>query len=104
MAYNSAISKTRVIIERCFGVLKSRFRCLDKTGGTLLYSADKACQLFIACAVLHNYCVAHNISTPVDPTVIARNATIQPTVQAVEGPQTAGLNVTELRRRVIQQF
>jgi len=40
----------RAIIERCFGVLKSRFVCLDKTGDTLLYSADKACQLFIATA------------------------------------------------------
>ena len=38
----------RAIIERCLGVLKSQFVGLDKTGGTLIYSADKACQLFIA--------------------------------------------------------
>jgi len=34
--------RTRNITEWCFGILKSRFRCLDKSGGTLLYSVEKA--------------------------------------------------------------
>jgi len=37
MAYNSAHCKTCCVAERCFGLLKSRFPCLDKTGGILLY-------------------------------------------------------------------
>ncbi|KAJ1209826.1 hypothetical protein NDU88_005198 [Pleurodeles waltl] len=37
-AYNEAHRRTRSIVERTFGILKSRFHCLDITGGSLLYS------------------------------------------------------------------
>lgn len=35
------------------GGLKSRFRCLDRTGGALLYSPEKVSQM-IVCFMLHN--------------------------------------------------
>ena len=54
--YNDAHAKTRNTIERTFGVLKSRLRCLDKSGGTLLYGTSKVCKIITACAVLHNLC------------------------------------------------
>ena len=100
-AYNSAHSKTRSVVERCFGVMKSRFRCLDKSGGTLLYSAEKACKLVTATAVMHNYCVARQLDTPVDPAVMARSAAIQPATQVV---QPAGRTVAQLRQSILQQF
>jgi hypothetical protein len=37
-AYNMAHIKTRNCIERAIGVLKSRFRCLDKSGGMKQYN------------------------------------------------------------------
>ena len=61
-----------------FGLLKSRFPCLDKTGGTLLYTAEKTCRLVTAVAVLHNHSINHRIPAAVDPNVVARNAAIQP--------------------------
>ncbi|XP_062595033.1 putative nuclease HARBI1 [Saccostrea cucullata] len=30
--YNDALTKTRIVVERAFGVLKSRFRCLHASG------------------------------------------------------------------------
>lgn len=39
--YNTAHIRTRNTIERCIGVWKSRFRCLDSSGGTLQYSVGK---------------------------------------------------------------
>ena len=36
--YNIAHQKTRSIIERAFGILKSRWRILDHTGGWLCYA------------------------------------------------------------------
>lgn len=101
MAYNSAHCKTRSIIERCFGVLKSRFRCLDKSGGTLLYSAEKTCKLVTATAVLHNYAISHQLNTTIDPAVVDRSTSIQPVTDTA---QPAALTVTQLRQTIVQQF
>ncbi|KAJ1121649.1 hypothetical protein NDU88_000169 [Pleurodeles waltl] len=42
------------MIERTFGLLKARFRCLHMTGGSLFYSPKKVCQIIVACCMLHN--------------------------------------------------
>ncbi|XP_056375375.1 putative nuclease HARBI1 [Hyla sarda] len=62
--YNLAHKNTRSIVERTFGILKSRFRCLDVSGGALLYKPKIVCQIIIACAILHNIANKHNIETP----------------------------------------
>ncbi|KAL6470518.1 hypothetical protein MHYP_G00216370 [Metynnis hypsauchen] len=51
--YNSLHSRTRSVVERTIGQLKS----LDRTGGMLLYRPEKVCRIGRACGVLHN--VAH---------------------------------------------
>lgn len=103
-AYNTAHMKTRAVIERCFGLLKSRFRCLDRSAGTLLYTPEKTCQLITAAAVLHNFCVSRRLPALADDTVLARNADIQPPtyISADNLPQTSA--AVDIRRRVIQQF
>ncbi|KAJ1198079.1 hypothetical protein NDU88_001923 [Pleurodeles waltl] len=60
-AYNDAHRRTRSIVERIFGILKSRFRCLDITGGSLLYSPEMVCKIILTCAILHNICIRRNI-------------------------------------------
>ncbi|XP_041420063.1 putative nuclease HARBI1 [Xenopus laevis] len=57
--FNSSHKATRCIIERTFGILKSRFRCLDKTGGFLIYKPEKVCQIIFSCCILHNYALLH---------------------------------------------
>lgn len=52
--YNVAHKKTRSHVERCIGVLKSRFRCLSAER-TLCYSPEKAGLIINACIVLHNF-------------------------------------------------
>ncbi|XP_064476230.1 putative nuclease HARBI1 [Ornithodoros turicata] len=59
--YNSAHMRTRQVIERAFGLLKSRFRCLDKSGGCLMYPTRRTSAIIVACIVLHNYCMCRNI-------------------------------------------
>ena len=67
-AYNRAHAKTRVCVERAFGVLKSRFRCLHSSGGALAYDSGFVCRVTMACCMLHN--MARKRALP-DPVVIA---------------------------------
>ncbi|KAJ1155633.1 hypothetical protein NDU88_008362 [Pleurodeles waltl] len=60
-AYNDANRRTRTIVERTFCILKSRFRCLNITGGSLLYSPEMVCKIILTCAILHNICIKRNI-------------------------------------------
>ncbi|KAL6483682.1 hypothetical protein MHYP_G00085540 [Metynnis hypsauchen] len=39
--YNSLHSRTWSVVERAIGQLKNRWRCLDRTGGMLLYRPEK---------------------------------------------------------------
>ena len=62
--YNSSHSRTRNTIERAFGLLKMRFRCLHKTGGCLMSPPSGCAEIVMACAVLHNMCINNAIPAP----------------------------------------
>ncbi|XP_065306437.1 putative nuclease HARBI1 [Dermacentor albipictus] len=51
--YNTAHAVMRSAVERCIGLLKSRFRCLQRYR-TLLYEPERAANIVAACAVLHD--------------------------------------------------
>ncbi|XP_067130112.1 putative nuclease HARBI1 [Centruroides vittatus] len=59
--YNRSLTSTRIIVERCNGLLKSRFRCIHKHR-VLNYSLYKAELIINACAVLHNMRIVRKIS------------------------------------------
>ncbi|KAJ1209060.1 hypothetical protein NDU88_004439 [Pleurodeles waltl] len=59
--YNDAHGRTRRVIERTFGLLKARFRCLHMTGGSLFYSPKKVCQIIVACCMLHNLALRRQV-------------------------------------------
>uniref|UniRef100_A0AAR2IZC1 DDE Tnp4 domain-containing protein n=1 Tax=Pygocentrus nattereri TaxID=42514 RepID=A0AAR2IZC1_PYGNA len=52
--YNDVHTLTCSVVERTIGLLKGRWRCLDASGGRLLYNPEKVCRIVRACAVLHN--------------------------------------------------
>ncbi|KAG0722400.1 putative nuclease HARBI1 [Chionoecetes opilio] len=62
--YNWAHTRTRVIVEQTFGILKSRFRCLHKSGGVLMYKPLKCAKIVTSCLLLHNRCVTSGIPVP----------------------------------------
>ncbi|KAK0146347.1 putative nuclease HARBI1 [Merluccius polli] len=43
--YNDLHSHTRAVVERAIGLLKGRWRCLDRSGGVLLYRPEKVCHI-----------------------------------------------------------
>ncbi|XP_065281196.2 putative nuclease HARBI1 [Dermacentor albipictus] len=51
--YNQEHASLRNVVERCIGVLKSKFCCLQRFR-TLLYSPDRAARIIYACVALHN--------------------------------------------------
>ena len=59
--YNNSHTKTRVVVEQTFGTLKSRFRCLHESGGSLQYHPEKCAHIAIACMKLHNICIQRRI-------------------------------------------
>ena len=62
--YQKVHTKTRNVIERSFGVLKQRFRCLDFSGGAMQFSPSRCCKIILATAVLHNMCIIDNTPLP----------------------------------------
>ncbi|KAJ1175538.1 hypothetical protein NDU88_000825 [Pleurodeles waltl] len=50
-----------MIIERTFGFLKARIRCLCLTGRPLCYSPKKVCQIVVACRMLHNLALTRHV-------------------------------------------
>ncbi|KAG5880851.1 hypothetical protein JTB14_034260 [Gonioctena quinquepunctata] len=60
MNYNRAHRSARNCVERCFGLLKMRFRCLLKERSAR-YNPTFMCKVIKACAVLHNMCIEENI-------------------------------------------
>lgn len=52
--YNKVLNKTRVIVERAFGKLKCRWRCLLKP---LEENTSKVPRTILACCILHNICI-----------------------------------------------
>nr|XP_033803667.1 putative nuclease HARBI1 [Geotrypetes seraphini] len=66
-SYNKAHRQTRAVVEKTFGLLKTRFKCLDRSGGQLLYTPGKARDIFLACCMLHNLALTRKMPDPEGP-------------------------------------
>ncbi|XP_042889388.1 putative nuclease HARBI1 [Penaeus japonicus] len=96
--YNRTHTRTRVIIEQTFGILKSRFRCLHQSGGTLQYSPAKCSKIISACLLLHNYCVKRRIPAPHEVVENDGDMGIQVQEQRIAGQVTGHAIRNELIR------
>ena len=62
--YQKAHTKTHNTIERAFGLWKTRFCCLDSSGGALQFTPSRCCTITTATAVLHNMCIFDKTPLP----------------------------------------
>lgn len=60
--YSSAQILTPLVTESTLGILKMRFRCIDKSSNTLQYCPLKVCKIFLACCILHNTAIKCRLS------------------------------------------
>lgn len=67
--YNKAHRSIRNMVERCIGVLKSRFRCLCRQR-ILMYSTARAGDIIVACVVLHNIMVRAKYPEPAEKEIL----------------------------------
>ncbi|XP_053398715.1 putative nuclease HARBI1 [Mercenaria mercenaria] len=95
--FNQAHSSGRMVVERAFGMLKSRFRCLHRTGGVLYKRPGKSCQIVTACSRLHNFCLERNIPLPdINQVIVDRQEEVL--------ANTADLNAVAYRQHLIERF
>lgn len=99
--YNERHTGTRVVVEQCFGVLKSRFRCLHKSGGALQYIPATCAKITIACILLHNYCIKRRIPVPLDDPPEHEDPMIADPAPQAAGGRGRGL---QIRNNIINQF
>ncbi|KAK0135543.1 putative nuclease HARBI1 [Merluccius polli] len=80
--------------------LKSRWRCLDRSGGMLLYHPEKVCRIVQACGVLHNIAHRHGVplhevmALPDDPDPGPNNA--QPNAEAIRSAAVNSKNIKKV--------
>ncbi|KAJ1140974.1 hypothetical protein NDU88_007311 [Pleurodeles waltl] len=103
--YNEAHGWTGRVIERTFGLLKARFRCLHMTGGSLFYSPKKVCQIIIACSMLHNLALRRQVpflqEDGPDGGVVAAVEPVEPVDSDEEDAEEEDI---DNRESVIQQY
>ena len=64
--YNRAHKRTRCISERAYGVWKSRFRCLHKSGGCMMFKPERCVKVIVCTAILHNICIDNGIPLDIE--------------------------------------
>ena len=103
MNYNKKHSQTRNTVERAFGPLKMRFRCLHNTGGCLQSPPERCAQIITACAVLHNMCVSNAVPVPDELDIHQSHDTaVNDSHEVVPGHNdNSGV---EVRRKLIDRF
>ncbi|KAJ1118754.1 hypothetical protein NDU88_006941 [Pleurodeles waltl] len=103
-AYHEAHRRTATIVERTFGILKSRFRCLNITGGSLLYSPEMVCKIILTCAILHNICVRSNIPLLEPEPQMPEEEDEEDAGQQHEGDQPNTAAVLRRRQHIVNNF
>lgn len=95
--YNTAHKHARNVVERAFGVLKSRWRCLNKHR-VLHYDPVTAGKIVYACVILHNICVDERMQVEDDVEMQVE----QEDVEDVE--QTQNSTASRMRDAYIRRY
>lgn len=101
LRYTNCHCRTRNVIERLNGVLKSRFRCLSKHR-VLYYLPPTAGHIIYACAVLHNMCIERNLNNEEDLEDEDDDFELRVNDQHID--QNILLQGQRIRNRVIQDY
>lgn len=96
--FNTAHCKTRCAIERLNGVLKRRFACLNY----LRVEPQGACNIILACIVLHNIATRHNV--PLRDDVYDAPEPVEEPDQPLAFCQNEGLTGRVVRDAIVRNY
>ncbi|XP_048845582.1 putative nuclease HARBI1 [Brienomyrus brachyistius] len=96
--FNEAHGVAHSVIERTICCMKKRWRCLDRSGGVLIYHPTKVCNIVIACCVLHNLAQRHNLPLPEPLNIEMDDIAVEPL------PEPADLSAVRLRVDVCKRM
>lgn len=103
-SYNQAHRRTRNVIERAFGVMKSRFRCLDRSGGPLRFAPLKCARIINAVALLHNLAIEMRLTDDGDRVAISENEDNSGNGPLNSDGETPNVQALEMRNNIIRMF
>ena len=102
--YNTHHKSARNTIERAFGLLKMRFRCLHKSGGCLMFSPTRCARVIVACMCLHNICIQHRLPQPEGDEVQDEGVQDQDVANAIDDDVPVNMNSRAEGVRVRQEL
>ncbi|XP_063894947.1 putative nuclease HARBI1 [Helicoverpa armigera] len=105
--YNFVQKRARSTIERTFGILKGRWRCL-LSARELHYCPETAGKIVIACCVLHNLCLRGGMDAPEmteDQLQVERSRQVPPSQSATSSAQAlqAGRRARALLVQILER-
>ena len=93
--FNSVIKVVRCSVERTLGLWKGRWRAIDKQGGPVRFQPERAAQVILATAILHNICIRMRVPEP-ERYRLEMDADADANEEVLGG--------AEIRERIVQQL
>ncbi|XP_043938543.1 putative nuclease HARBI1 [Protopterus annectens] len=97
--YNMAHTATYSIMEQVLTSLRSRFRCLDGSKGTLQYTPEKCGHIVVACCVLHNIALQRGLELCTPEELVKQE---QPEAEEYEPVDSIDTEAFHMRQEFIQ--
>ncbi|XP_041068236.1 putative nuclease HARBI1 [Carcharodon carcharias] len=104
LRYNESHGTTRRVIKHTIGLLKQRFRCLDRSGGPLQYSPQRVSRIVVVCCILHNLAVQRGLHLEEEVPEVLSSSDEEDLDESEEGMEEGDESQQLIARDVRNQF
>ncbi|XP_025977946.2 putative nuclease HARBI1 [Dromaius novaehollandiae] len=101
--YNALHHEALAALRQTCALLRLRFRCLDKASGSLQYTPQKVCQIFLACCILHNIALSRRMPLELPEGAEPPGADAEPELPVQTPYVQISSEARAVRARIVQQ-